>query len=149
MVKGNQKFRHINKLRKMVGLAIIFLIIGLAAAGLWTHFAKVKPEFNVKQSITLDNHSYNVPIIFTEDVIAGNVYRSDHIVNVLCDSQVNISVAIKSVNGLTISFECDGVPVTFPQYNISKGAYNLTIVWSFDIHMTESKYKPEITFILI
>jgi len=132
--------------KKYISIFIGLLIfVSLASAGLWTHFAQVKPTFNVEQSITIDGRAYNNPIVFEQNVIAGDTVTTEHILIIKCNQSVNITSTITSTNGINVSIKIDGQTTVFPVC-LKPGKYPLTITYVFPVNLTPGKYKPIIKF---
>jgi hypothetical protein len=136
------------KKKIIVGIVLMLLLVGIVSAGIMSYFARVRPTFNVKQSVTINGKNYNEPIDFTEEVIAGNTVKKKYLLQVNCNNPVNISVKETIITGISITYHLDGVPIVFPLLELEKGNYTLIITWEFSAKLTSGTYKPSITFSL-
>lgn len=97
--------------RGKIGLAVLiaFMFIGVASAGILSHYNTITTTANVRQSILVDGKDVNTPVTDSFDVTGGcTVCKSHWIKNNACiDGTVSLDTTITGPGG------SDGVTVTY------------------------------------
>lgn len=131
--------------RKLAVLLVILLGFTVVGASFWQYFASIEGNFTVEQAITIDNKTFEEPIIFNQHVIAGDRIKKSHVLEIRGNNTFNIDVNISGRPGVDVAFEIDGIGIIFP-ITLSTGVYNLDIIYNFQPKLKPGAYPVIIQF---
>lgn len=139
-----RKMKNINKLMKVTMVLSILLIATVVTANLMTYFGQVDTELNIKQSVTIDNKPYNVPIKCTLELQTGDSINITHMFSndaKMCNVTINQTTS-GLVTGLTLDFyDKDSNLIIFPFRLNASSNMEITMIYTTDINLESQKIK--------
>lgn len=133
-------------------LLIIFAFITItmvAAAGVFTYFGRETVNVTSKQSVTVDGHRYNQPIIVNVSGVGGDSISFTHLIQVWSNAKQNITISASVPTGIGIKFYVDGVEASFPMTLDGHSDTSLLVIVYLDSHLVEAVYHLIITYTLL
>jgi hypothetical protein len=139
-IKNMNKFKNIKKLTKVTIVLSLFLIAGIVTATLMVYFGEVDTTINIKQSVTIDNSSYDKSVKLAFDLYhSGNI---SHEIQNKADVDVSVSINITGlIDGLNLTFYSDGSLITFPITIKANSVKDIVMHFDADINLVQKNVK--------
>lgn len=130
-------------------LVILMLLIFSVSAisTVLNSFGKVKTDFELDQSVTINGHSYNDPVVFIINGTCGNTYNKSLVIENHCEKSVNISATSNYIEGIDTYIIYNNSIVSFPVTLEPETIYNVKIVYDTIPNLKPKKYKITTDFI--
>lgn len=131
------------KTKKIVIMAILmFAIIGIVGAGVFSYFGTLNTEMNTKQAIRLDGNTFDVPVDEDFYGIGGDVFRSEHTISNGASVDANISICVRGLpTGITISYRyANDTEFTFPITVDARENVDFQIIYTLDLNLHAGSY---------
>ena len=130
-------------------LAISTCLITFVGANLNTYFGEVDTEIEVKQSVTIDNNSFDKPLCYSVTINSGDYIIYTHtIYNRAKTCNVSINQTTTGLTtGLTLQIKyMNDTEVIFPITLLHGQNVGLQFKYKVDINLKPKKYKVKTFF---
>jgi len=130
-------------------LGIIFCLFSVAIASLNKYFGEIDTEITVKQSVTIDNNSFDKPLCHSVNINSGDFVIYKHtIYNRAKTCNVSINQTTTGLTtGLTLQIKyMNNTEVKFPILLLHGQNVELQFMYKTDINLKSKKYKVRTFF---